>query len=139
MIDDHRPSIFTMALQYADAEAARSAARTFRERIEVCGKQLREDGYWVGSSDLGGVDAPTTHGSGRFTELAYKLPGHASEGRVLRGHGLPRVGDRLMITVTAVYGQDDNVSLDPQGDPETGLPPHPQFALIRAAASRSAT
>ena len=48
IIDDHRPSIFTMALQYADAEAARSAARTFRARIEVCGKQLREDGYWVG-------------------------------------------------------------------------------------------
>ena len=54
MIDEHRPSIFTMALQYADAEAARSAARTFRERIEVCGKQLREEGYWVESPTSGG-------------------------------------------------------------------------------------
>jgi hypothetical protein len=119
MIDNHPPNIVTMALQYADAEAARSAARTFRERIQVCGKQLREDACWVGESHRW-INSPTTRGSARFTELVDKLPGHAGDDAgYFESIGLTRVGDRLMITVSMVYGQDHNVSLDPRGDPET--------------------
>ena len=68
------------------------------------------------------------------------MPGHAGDDAgYFESIGLTRVGDRLMITVSVVYGQDYNVSLDPAGDPETGLPPHPQFALIKAAAVRLAS
>jgi hypothetical protein len=37
-----------------------------------------------------------------------------------------------------VVGQDDNVSLQAGGDPVNGLPEHPQFGLVRAAAERLA-
>ncbi len=138
--DGYPPSTFTLALQYPDAAAAKAASRTFRTRIGACGKQLREDGYWVGSHGPGWIKAPTTRGSGRFTELVYKEPGHAdADEGYFESVGITRVRDRLMITVSVVYGQDYNVSLKPQGDPETGLGPHPQFALIKAAAKRLAS
>ena len=93
--------------------------------------------YWVGEFGIGWIKAPTTRGSARFTELVYKEPGHVGDDAgCFESIGLARVGDRLMITVSVVYGQDYNVSLDPDGDAETGLPAHPQFALLKAAAKR---
>ena len=44
----------------------------------------------------------------------------------------------MALTVSLVYGQDYNVSLDPAGDPDTELPAHPQFGLVTAAAERLA-
>ena len=133
--------ISTVALQFADAGAAQRAERTVRGWVDDCPALLRDSGATV----LGGgapewVDVDTPSGtSGSFAVLPiYSEASNTSEDGVFESLGLTRVGDRLMLTARVVVGMDDNVSLDPEPDPADGMPAHPQFGLVTAAAERLA-
>ena len=71
-----------------------------------------------------------------FTEFTWRFIGDETGQGYFESVGVARVGDRIGLTVSLVYGQDYNVSLDPAGDPDTELPAHPQFGLVTAAAER---
>ena len=78
--------------------------------------------------------------SGEFAVIpTYRQQGGESDqDGYFESLGVTRVEDRLMLTVEVVRGMDDNVSLRPGGDPVSGMPEHPQFGLVRAAAERLA-
>jgi hypothetical protein len=131
--------ISTVALQFADAEAARRAEQTVRGWVDDCPALLREEGATVlGSGGVDWVDVAVPAGtSGRFAVLPiYREASDASEEGVFESLGVTRVDDRLMLTARVVVGMDDNVSLDPEPDPADGMPAHPQFGLVTAAAQR---
>jgi hypothetical protein len=133
------PSIYTQALQFPDADAARTALATYRRWVDDCRALLQQRNYTLVNS------APATWvvvETGSRVESAFALvpiyrePGDTSDFGYFESVGLTRVQDRLMITVDLIYGQDANYSTDPGGDPASGLPPHPQFALIKSATER---
>ena len=131
--------ISTVALQFADAEAARRAERTVRGWVDDCPALLRQrDATVLGSGGVDWVDVDTPAAtSGRFAVLPiYQEAGSTSEDGVFESLGVTRVDDRLMLTARVVVGMDDNVSLDADPDPADGMPPHPQFGLVSAAAER---
>jgi hypothetical protein len=131
--------ISTVALQFADAEAARRAEQTVRGWVENCPALLREKGATVlgsGGVEWVAVDTPPAT-SGRFAVLPiYQEADSTSEDGVFESLGVTRVEDRLMLTARVVVGMDDNVSLDAEPDPADGMPAHPQFGLVTAAAER---
>ena len=131
--------ISTVALQFADAEAARRAEQRVRGWVDDCPALLREgDATVLGTDEVEWVEVDTPAAtSGRFAVLPiYREAGDTSEEGVFESLGVTRVKDRLMLTTRVVVGMDDNVSLDPDPDPADGMPAHPQFGLVTAAAER---
>ena len=129
----------TVALQFADADAAQRAEQTVQTWLDRCPARLRAQGATVlGGGETDWVDVDTTAGtSGRFAILPiYREAGERSDEGVFESLGITRVGDRLMLTARVVVGMDDNVSLDAEPDPADGMQAHPQFGLVTAAAER---
>jgi hypothetical protein len=133
--------ISTVALQFADADAAKRAEQTVEKWVDRCPARLRAQGATLlGGGGTDWVDADTPAGtSGRFAVLPiYREQGDSSEEGVFESLGVTRVDDRLMLTARVVVGMDDNVSLDAEPDPADGMQAHPQFGLVTAAAERLA-
>jgi hypothetical protein len=136
-------AVQTVALQFPDADAARRAEQTVQDWVAGCAATIED----AGGTLLDPADEPvrvavdTPSGtSGGFAVLpTYRQQGgESSDEGVFETLGTTRVADRLMLSVEVVVGMDDNVSLQAGGDPENGLPEHPQFGLVRAAAERLA-
>lgn len=131
--------ISTVALQFADAGAAKKAEQTVEKWVERCPARLRAQGATLlGGAETDWVEVDTAAGtSGRFAVLPiYRERDQSTEEGVFESLGVTRVEDRLMLTARVVVGMDDNVSLDPEPDPDDGMPAHPQFGLVAAAAER---
>ncbi len=136
-----QPAIQTVALQFPDAPAARAAEQTVAGWVDDCVATLEDRGATVlGEEGPEWLDVDTAAGtSGRFAVLPiYREADQSGEDGVFESLGVTRVDDRLMLTVRAVVGMDDNVSLEADPDPADGMPAHPQFALVVAAAERLA-
>lgn len=137
-----QPVVYTLALQFADENAATGAYETYTRWIADCDQTIQKRG----GTPLGTVGKPRWHpvqtgtngARGSWVETLYRLPGDTSDNGFFESVGLTVVDDRLMVTVALVYGQDNNVSTNQAGDPTTELPPHPQFGLVIAAARRLA-
>ncbi|MFP5282746.1 MAG: hypothetical protein ACLGIF_04775 [Actinomycetes bacterium] len=135
------PSVYSLALQFDSAAAAGKAYADVLDWPNSCAARLRDRGYRpLGTTADPSPVAVEVDGRrvGQFAEITYRAESDRSEAGWFESTGVTRVHDRLMITVSLVYGQDYNVSLDPDGDRQTGLPAHPQFALMTAAADRLA-
>ncbi len=139
--EQERPAIQTVALQFVDAAAAREAEQTVENWVDDCVATLEDRGATVlGEQGPEWLDVDTTAGtSGRFAVLPiYREADQSGEDGVFESLGVTRVDDRLMLTVRANVGMDDNVSLEAEPDPADGMQPHPQFGLVAAAAERLA-
>jgi hypothetical protein len=132
------PTVYTNVLQFDSAAAAAAAYTTYRNWLERCeaieargDDRLREPLSWI--------QAPTgvSGARGGFTEVIWRASSDTSDNGYFESVGLTLLGDRLAVTVSLQYGMDYNtVAYQPEGDPDLGLPPHPQFGLIKASAAR---
>jgi hypothetical protein len=133
------PTVYTQALQFASPAKARQAYDTYRRWLRDCPATLRERGDTPAGK--GGEWFPVKAGASTaagFAELVWR-PAGESESGYFESVGLALVDDRLAVTVSLVYGQDYNgVGYSEDGDPQNGLPPHPQYGLVKAAAGRLA-
>ncbi|SDS20837.1 hypothetical protein SAMN04488543_1281 [Friedmanniella luteola] len=138
-----QPAVQTLALQFADPGAAQRAERVVRGWVDDCAATLEDHGNTLldAPGDPVRVEVTTPAGtSGEFAVVPVytQQGGESSQEGFFESLGVTRVDDRLMLTVEVVVGMDDNVSLQPGGDPAGGQPEHPQFGLVRAAAERLA-
>lgn len=135
-----QPSIYTEALQFADADAAQQAYETFDGWVKDCGTALRNRGYTALGEPKGSawiaVKTGVSGTKGRFHELTYRTPSDDPNSGWFEAIGLTRAGDRLMITVSLTYGQDKNVGYEQFPQEPDLVMPHEQFGLIVAAAKR---
>lgn len=129
-----QPVIYTQALQFADAAAARRARDVYAGWLAKCKTDLQAKGYDV-LPKLGFANrtVPVEGAAGSVSEVVYQRPGGADgENAFWESVGLTLVKDRLMVTVYLHYGMDFNVTLDSaEGDLV-----HPQIALIEGSAER---
>lgn len=135
------PSEYTAAIQFTDPDAAKQAFDTYTSWVDGCLNQLEGLGYRVLNQEpQEWYEAPTETGRGKFTQIVYREPkAKDQDAGFFESIGLTLVEDRLMITVSLVYGQDHIVIMAPTPDAnEPSLDPHPQFALIRLAAEHLA-
>lgn len=131
-----RAGVYTTVLQFADARTADKAYERILDWRKDCEDTLADRGYRL--LDSGWRVPVTVDGRrvGEFVEVTYRRSGDSSGSRTFESTGVALVADRVMVTVSVVSGEDYQVSLDPEGDRQTGQSAHPQFALIRAAAER---
>jgi hypothetical protein len=134
------PTIYTQALQFDSAAHASAAYRTYRGWLDGCAATIkaRKDIPLGAGVDWIAVQAKVPGAKAGFTERTWRARSDTSESGYFESVGLALVGDRLAVTVSLQYGQDYNIAYRPDGDPVTGLPPHPQFGLLVAAAHRLA-
>lgn len=130
------PTLYTQALQFSSEAAAEEAYLIYRDWLDGCSKTIKNRGDTALGSGVDWTPVSTSINGAKagFDEVLWRAASDQSESGYFESIGLARVDDRLAVTVWLVYGQDYNVSLDPQGDPDTGLPAHPQFTLVEAAA-----
>ncbi len=132
------PTIYTQALQFDSADAARAAYETYQGWLESCKKTITERGDTSAGAapEWYPVRTKVSGAEARFTEVSWIPAGDESGSGYFESVGLALVGDRLAVTVSLVYGQDYNVAYDQDGDPDLGLRSHPQYGLLIAAADR---
>lgn len=132
------PTIYTQALQFASPAEAQRAYEAYRRWLRSCSATLESLGHTPAGGDDQwypvGTDATTTAG---FGEIVWRPAGEQDAG-YFESVGLAVVGDRLAVTVSLIYGQDYNVSLEENTDPNGAVVRHPQFDLVKAAAARLA-
>lgn len=132
------PSIYSAALQFGEAAAAKDAYAQIVGWRSGCESRLYRRGFEPVSA---GADESATpvevkgRQRGEFTRVVYRPAGGEEEARIFESTGITRVGDRVMLTVTVTSGRDEYVTLDREEASAT-RPLHPQFALIRAAVER---
>ncbi len=135
------PEIYTLTLQFDDATQAAKAEATYARWLADCASRLDADGYRMLRPKVGDSLAPITistgSGHGRAYDLVYSEPGEPDGGGTFENVGLLVVGDRLLIMVRVVQGQDDNAYY--WGDnPVEGLGKHPFYAMMSVAAKKLA-
>ena len=132
------PTIYTQVLQFGSEDAARAAYQTYRDWLESCKDTIAERGDTAagGAPEWYDVKTDVAGAEAGFTEVIWIPADDESGSGYFESVGLALLGDRLAVTVSLVYGQDYIVGYDQDGDPDTGLPPHPQYALLVAAAGR---
>lgn len=129
-----QPSVYAVALQFPDADAAARAAGIYQAWVDDClAGRGPVAGEFEAVTSTGWTEVPAPGGRGEVALLAYREPGSSSEAAYWETTGLTTVQDRLMITVDLSYGQDHNTTLDPADQDQT---PDPQLALVAAAAER---
>ena len=130
----NQPILYTSALQFADAAAAKAARDRYASWLRACPETLEAKGYQT-LPDLGfdPTKVATERGTATVTELAYRRPGGADgENGIWESVGLTLVGDRLMVTVFVHWGLDWEVTIDStEGDLL-----HPQVGLVDSASIR---
>ena len=134
----NNPTIYTQVLQFGSRSEAKDGYATFRSWLAECRKHARangkvqtSDGEWIP------VHVNTKGAQAGFDEAQWRdADSTDANAGYFESVGLVLLDDRLAVTVEVVFGQDYNVSYLPSGDAETGLPPHPQFVLVEAAARR---
>jgi hypothetical protein len=133
---DNEPTLYTQAVQFDSTAAAEKAYLIYRDWLDSCPQTIKERGDTALGGGVGWTPVSTSVNGAKagFDEIVWRAASDGSEAGYFESIGLTRVDDRLAVTVWLVYGQDYNVSLDPKGDPDTGLPAHPQFGLLKAAA-----
>jgi hypothetical protein len=135
------PTIYTQALQFGSAADASAAYRTYRDWLDTCAATIkgRKDVPLGAGVDWIAVQTKVPGAKAGFMERTWRERADTSGNGYFESIGLALVGDRLAVTVSLQYGQDYNIAYRPDGDPDTGLPPHPQFGLLVAAAHRLAS
>jgi hypothetical protein len=137
---DADPTLYTQALQFGSEAAAEKAYLLYRDWLDGCSITIKNRGDTALGGGVGWTPVSSITGAeAGFDEVVWRAASDRSEAGYFESIGLARVGDRLAVTVWLVYGQDYNVSLDPKGDPQTGLPAHRQFGLVKAGAGRLAS
>ena len=130
----NQPVIYTQALQFGDAAAAKKARDVYAGWLAKCPAELKTKGYEV-VADLSFTNEKLSvdGGAAQVSEVVYQRPGGADgDNAFWESVGLTLVQDRLMVTVYLHYGEDFSVSLDQsEGDLQ-----HPQLALVESAAER---
>jgi hypothetical protein len=133
---ENQPVIYTQALQFADAAAAKRAQAVYAGWLDGCAKTLEAQGNKV-LTTLGFTNRSikVAGGSATLSEVVYQRPGDQDdESAFWESVGLTQVKDRLMITVFLNYGMDFNVTLDRS----EGEMLHPQLILIESSAEKLA-
>ncbi len=130
----NQPIIYSQALQFADAAAAKAARARYASWLKTCPKNLEAKGYQL-LPDLGfdSTKVDTERGTATVTEWAYRRPGGVDgESGVWESVGLTLVGDRMMVTVFLHWGMDWEVTINSsEGDLL-----HPQVGLVDSASIR---
>jgi hypothetical protein len=134
------PTIYTQALQFGSAADTTAVYRTYRAWLDTCAATIksRKDVPLGAGVDWIAVQTRVPGAKAGFTERTWRERTDTSGSGYFESVGLALVGDRLAVTVSLQYGQDYNIAYRPDSDPTTGLPPHPQFGLLVAAAHRLA-
>jgi hypothetical protein len=133
------PMIYTQALQFDSAGDASAAYRSYRGWLDSCAATIKARKNVPLGAGIDWIDVQTRVPAAKagFTERTWRERDDASGSGYFESVGLAVVGDRLAVTVSLQYGQDyDSVAYRQAGDPASGLPPHPQFGLLVAAAHR---
>ena len=133
---ENEPVVYTQALQFADAAAAKRAQAVYAGWLDSCAKTLEAEGNKV-LPKLGFTNrsVDVAGGSATLSEVVYQRPGDQDgENAYWESVGLTQVDDRLMVTVFLNYGMDFNVSLDRS----EGEMLHPQLILIESSAEKLA-
>ena len=132
------PTIYTQAMQFDSAGSAATAYGTYRGWLDTCTATIkaRKDVPLGAGVDWIAVQTKVPGAKAGFAERVWREGNDSSENGYFESVGLALVGDRLAVTVSLQYGQDYNVAYQPEGDQEAGLPAHPQFKLLAAAAQR---
>ena len=110
----NQPVIYTQALQFADAAAAKKARDVYAGWLAKCPAELEAKGYEVvRRSGLHQREVSVDGGAAQVSEVVYQRPGGVDgDNAFWESVGLTLVQDRLMVTVYLHYGEDFNVSLD---------------------------
>lgn len=137
------PNLYVQALQFPDAAAAEQADQTYRKWVLSCRATIKgSSAYEVVSQDdkVTWIKVTASGGTvGAFAQVPlYRDQDDTTENGYFETVGLTVVGDRLMVTVDLLYGNEKHTSYQQGGDPDSGLPEDIQFPLIKAAAKRLA-
>lgn len=132
------PLTFAAGLQFDDADAAEAAASTVHEWVDGCPDRLREAGEDIADRPEGWTQITNDLGKTQFREVVHGPAGtNETDGLYWESVGTAVVGDRLAITVDVVGpAMEYYYSLDPAEVEASGMPMHPQFAMLTAAALR---
>jgi hypothetical protein len=132
------PTIYTQVMQFGSDDAARAAHQTYRDWLETCKDTIAERGDTAAGGEPKWYEVKTeaAGAAAGFSEVIWIPADDDSGSGYFESVGLGLVGDRLAVTVSLVYGQDYIVAYEQEGDPDTGVPPHPQFGLVTAATDR---
>ena len=130
----NQPVLYTTALQFRDAAAAKAARDRYRSWLKDCPDRLEAKGYQP-LPELGfdNTKVQVERGSATVSELAYRRPGGVDEENgIWESVGLTVLGDRMMVTVYLHWGMDWEVTIDSaEGDLL-----HPQVGLVDSASVR---
>lgn len=133
-----QPGDYTAALQFADEKAAERAYQELSTWVENCADTLDAEGFRApGGGPVRGFDRwyPVRGEveTARFSEFMYQRADKQDGNGFFEAVGLVRVGDRIAVAVTVVYGMDHNWDADPEEDVAG---PHPLADILPAAAER---
>ena len=110
----NKPTVYTQALQFPDAAAATAARATYAGWISDCGQTLVERGYGIDTEQS--VKLATVRIEGAKAQggmVAYLEPGAKdSDALYWESAGITQVKDRLMITISLTWGEDNPGSFD---------------------------
>jgi hypothetical protein len=137
------PNVYTLALQFSDAQAAMTGLQTYRDWVVSCRSTIKADPAYElisGDDKTVWIGVDTSDGTaGGFAQVpVYRDQDDRSENGYFETVGLTVLDDRLMVTVNLLYGNEKHTSYQQGGDPDSGLPEDIQFPLIKAAAKRLA-
>lgn len=135
----NRPTLYAVAAQFPDPQAASSSLAAYQQSVGECIRVPRVENYTVFSTDIRWYRVTVPTGQARFAEISHHEPGHArDDAGYFESVGLTQVADRMTVTISLVWGQDNNVAFRQGGEPDIGVsvPAHPQYALCVAAAKR---
>ncbi len=132
------PTVYTVALQFDTSQAAAAAYGTLRSWLDDCTATIedRGDAAIRAGESWYAVRTGVKGAKAGFSEAVWYPRESKSESAYFESTGIALVGDRVALAVTLAHGMDYNVAYDPKGDKDLGLPPHPQYKALSAAAQR---
>jgi len=130
----NKPSVYTQALQFADAAAATRARATYASWIKGCPATLDEKGFSIDTDQSLRLTTLKLEGAkAQAGMVAYvQAGGSDAENLYWESAGVTQVGDRLMLTVTISWGMDTPGTFD-ESD---GDFLHPQVILAESSVPR---
>lgn len=110
----NKPSVYTQALQFPDEAAATAARATYAGWIKDCTQTLTDRGYGIDPDQSVKLTTAKLDGAkGQAGMAAYVEPGSKdADDLYWESAGVTQVKDRLMITISLTWGEDNPGSFD---------------------------
>jgi hypothetical protein len=110
----NKPSVYTQALQFPDEAAATAAGATYAGWIRDCAQTLTDRGYGIDAEQSVKLAKVRLDGAkGQAGMVAYVEPGAKDTNDLYwESAGVTQVKDRLMVTISLTWGEDNPGSFD---------------------------